>query len=113
MAQKIVVELTDDLDGGVADETVTFGHDGRTYEIDLTSDNATALADALAPYVAVARPVSQQGRQRPRATVVPAAVRRRDTPKIRAWARDNGWPDLGNRGRVPKEAVDAYDRTHP
>ena len=36
MAQKVQVLLVDDIDGGTADETVTFGLDGVTYEIDLT-----------------------------------------------------------------------------
>jgi hypothetical protein len=36
MAQKITVELQDDLDGGPADETVRFGVDSAEYEIDLS-----------------------------------------------------------------------------
>ena len=36
MAQQTTVTLTDDLDGGKAAETVTFGLDGRIYEIDLS-----------------------------------------------------------------------------
>jgi nucleoid-associated protein Lsr2 len=35
VAQKVVTELTDDTDGKLADETVTFALDGREYEIDL------------------------------------------------------------------------------
>ncbi|MBE7163473.1 MAG: Lsr2 family protein, partial [Williamsia herbipolensis] len=34
MAQKVVVTLVDDLDETEADETVEFGIDGTTYEID-------------------------------------------------------------------------------
>jgi hypothetical protein len=55
MAQTIVVKLVDDLDGGDADETVAFGLDGRTYEIELSKRNAAALRKALAPYVDKAR----------------------------------------------------------
>ena len=33
MAQKVRIILEDDLDGGVADETVRFGLDGGLYEI--------------------------------------------------------------------------------
>ena len=51
MAQKVQVVLVDDLDGGTADETVTFSLDGVSYEIDLTHDNAARLRDLLAPYV--------------------------------------------------------------
>ncbi|NED57217.1 Lsr2 family protein, partial [Micromonospora aurantiaca] len=43
MAQKVRIIKTDDLDGGEADETVSFAIDGRTYEIDLSEDNARRL----------------------------------------------------------------------
>jgi hypothetical protein len=33
MAQKVTVELEDDLDGGPADETVRFGFDGSDCEV--------------------------------------------------------------------------------
>lgn len=48
MAQKVQVVLTDDLDGGDADETVQFALDGVSYEIDLSTANAEALREALA-----------------------------------------------------------------
>ena len=51
MAQKVHVLLVDDLDGGDADETVPFGLDGVSYEIDLSAANAQKLRDALAAYV--------------------------------------------------------------
>jgi len=35
MAQKTIVILTDDIDGGDANRTVTFSLDGTSYEIDL------------------------------------------------------------------------------
>ena len=50
VAQKVQVLLVDDLDGGEADETVTFALDGKTYEIDLTTANADKLRGLLDPY---------------------------------------------------------------
>ena len=47
MAQKVQVILVDDIDGGEADETVSFSLDGVSYEIDLSESNATELRDAL------------------------------------------------------------------
>ena len=41
MAQRVQVLLVDDLDGGVAEETVSFGLDGVSYEIDLSKSNAS------------------------------------------------------------------------
>jgi hypothetical protein len=31
---------------------------------------------------------------------------------LRAWARDNGWPDLGGRGRIPPEVRAAFEDAH-
>ena len=48
MAQQVNVKFVDDLDGSDAAGTVSFGLDGRTYEIDLSDDNAAKLRDSLA-----------------------------------------------------------------
>jgi len=40
MAQKTLILLQDDLDGSEAAETVSFGLDGKSYEIDLSEKNA-------------------------------------------------------------------------
>ena len=84
MAQKVQVLLVDDLDGGEADETVTFALDGKTYEIDLTTANADKLRGLLEPYVKGGRRTggrSAGGRGKARAAV-PAAARtpRRSAP---------------------------------
>ena len=55
MAQQVNVKFVDDLDGSDATGTVSFGLDGRTYEIDLSYDNAAKLRDSLASFVAAAR----------------------------------------------------------
>src|SRR5918993_4342648 len=59
MAQRTVIELTDDLDGRpIPDgkgETIRFSLDRQDYEIDLGEKNAKALRDALSKYVAAAR----------------------------------------------------------
>ena len=31
---------------------------------------------------------------------------------IREWARDNGYPELGNRGRIAQHIVDEYEAAH-
>jgi len=55
MAQRVQVQMVDDLDGSEASQTVPFSLDGVTYEIDLSEENASALRDELARYVASAR----------------------------------------------------------
>lgn len=110
MAQKVHIVLTDDIDESDAEETVSFGLDGKEYAIDLSSKNASALRDAFALYVAHARPVgSRTGRRsasaRSAATDGPAAS------EIRAWARENGF-DVPERGRVSAEVRQAYAAAH-
>jgi hypothetical protein len=51
MAQTVIVQLTDDIDGGEADETISFALNGNTYEIDLSAENAEKLRSAFAPFI--------------------------------------------------------------
>ncbi|ARQ69406.1 histone-like nucleoid-structuring protein Lsr2 [Streptomyces marincola] len=110
MAQKVQVLLLDDLSGGEADETVTFALDGKTYEIDLNSDNADKLRNALEPYVKAGRRAgggrAARGRTRAAAT---AGGGSQDTAKIRAWAKENGF-EVNDRGRVPANIREAYEK---
>ena len=48
MAQKVQVILVDDMDGGAAEETVSFSLDGVSYELDLSKKNAAKLRDTFA-----------------------------------------------------------------
>ena len=109
MAQKIHIVLEDDLDGGEADETVSFALDGTSYEIDLNEDNATKLREALATYVGHARKVTgSRGRARTKSAVSTSGP----SPKeVREWARENGH-DVPDRGRIPAEVREAYDAAH-
>ncbi|GAB2927460.1 histone-like nucleoid-structuring protein Lsr2 [Streptomyces mayteni] len=112
MAQKVQVLLLDDLSGGEADETVTFALDGKTYEIDLNSENADKLRDALEPYVKAGRRAggARAARGRGRAAAVPAGgSTTQDTAKIRAWAKENGY-EVNDRGRVPANIREAYEK---
>lgn len=70
MASKTVVELFDDLDGGRADETVSFALDGVDYEIDLSTAHASALREILGQYVANAHKTPVRTRRTRKAAVV-------------------------------------------
>ncbi len=59
MARQEQVTLIDDMDGGKADETVTFALDGVTYEIDLHKKKASALRKALDEFLSHARPMRE------------------------------------------------------
>ena len=107
MAQQTTVTLTDDLDGGKAAETVSFGLDGRIYEIDLSKKNAAALRKALGEYTASARRV-RSGRPVVRALKSPERV---DAKAIREWAQENGYK-VSARGRVPSDVVERFQEAN-
>ncbi|MBT2382703.1 Lsr2 family protein [Streptomyces sp. ISL-11] len=111
MAQKVQVLLVDDLDGGEADETVTFALDGKTYEIDLTTANADKLRGLLEPYTKSGRRTGGRaaaGRSKARAASTGGSP---DTAKIRAWAKKNGY-NVNDRGRVPADIREAYEKAN-
>jgi nucleoid-associated protein Lsr2 len=107
MAQKHIVQLIDDLDGGSADETVSFGIDGANYEIDLSAKNAARLRDALASFVGNARRASRAGAPVRRGSRASARSDREQTQAIREWARKNGHK-VGEKGRIPATVLEAY-----
>ncbi|GAA3373913.1 Lsr2 family protein [Streptomyces sannanensis] len=109
MAQKVQVLLVDDLDGSEADETVTFALDGKTYEIDLTAANADKLRASLADYVKAARRAG--GRAAGGRGKVRVATPSKDTAEIRKWAKENGY-NVNDRGRVPAEIREAYEKAN-
>ncbi|MGW5773122.1 histone-like nucleoid-structuring protein Lsr2 [Streptomyces longwoodensis] len=111
MAQKVQVLLLDDLDGGEADETVTFALDGKTYEIDLTTKNADKLRGLLEPFVKNGRRAGRQqstGRSR---GAVSKGNGSSDTAEIRAWAKEQGY-EVNDRGRVPASIREAYAKAN-
>ena len=104
MARTTKVILTDDIDGTPADETVSFSLDGVSYEIDLTSDNAARLRDALAPWVGAGRRTG--GRAARPGTRKPRSAGNENT-EIRVWARGAGFK-VSDRGRIPANVIEAY-----
>ena len=114
MAQRVRIELTDDLlnDGTPAQETVTFALDGVTYEIDLTSENAGKLRDSLATWVAAGRRVAgRKQAARPVANGRRSRSGQGSANDIREWARAQGM-EVSDRGRVRDEVRAAYEAAH-
>ncbi len=108
MAEKIRIYLEDDIDKTEASEKVHFALDGKEYEIDLNDANARALRDAMAPFVAHARPVSRRGRSAGRRVVRSGGPSASD---VREWAKSQGI-SVNERGRIPAEVREAYDAAH-
>ncbi len=103
MARKIIQMLVDDIDGSEASQTVTFGLDGATYEIDLNDEHAAALRESIEEWVAKAHRVA--GRSNRRRGSSPRSSS--DNQKIRDWARENGH-EVSDRGRISAEIRKAY-----
>ncbi len=114
MAQKVQVLLVCDLHDEEVEgsETITFGLDGSSYEIDVCDMHAVELRDAFASYVGAAR----------RAGRTPVAGARKGRPatrsggnqhvtEMRAWARANGH-QVSERGRLSAALVAAYEGAH-
>ena len=109
MAQKVVVSLVDDLDGGTAHETVQFSLDGKHYEIDLSDAHATALRESLTSYIGSARRPSGSRRVRTAASTSSPSVDREQNQAIRDWARAKGMK-VSDRGRIPSDVLTAYHK---
>jgi hypothetical protein len=93
----------DDLDGSAAEGTVRFGLGGTEYEIDLSTEHAQALRDALARYISAARRAGSSAR-RPARSGRKAPASGLNTIEVREWAKAQGI-DVKDRGRVPAELV--------
>jgi len=113
MAQRIVVQYVDDLDGTPLSDgaggTVSFGLDGTTYEVDLSHANAERLRSALAEFVAVSRKVG--GRTGSRRSSAPRSSSGVNAAAVREWARAQGI-QVSERGRVSADVIEAYNAKH-
>jgi hypothetical protein len=107
MAQKVLVQFVDDLDGTSSDDvtTVQFALDGVSYEIDLNAVNAERLRKVYADYVGAARRTG--GRLKAGSRPGGKAARSGEAGQIREWAQENGY-ELSGRGRIPSHVVEAY-----
>ncbi|GAB3475397.1 Lsr2 protein [Amycolatopsis cihanbeyliensis] len=106
MATRTIVEFVDDLDGSVAEETISFSMDGNSYEIDLSGDNAQRFREMLTEFVTKARRTNTRKATKPQPGRGNADRDR--LQRIRTWAREQGMT-VSNKGRIPQHVIDAYD----
>lgn len=123
MAQKVTVLLLDDLDESQAVETVVFGLDGSTYEIDLSQEHADQLRSVFARYVEAGRragrPPAGRGKRAGSTFTSSSSTTSRARSasssrrqEIREWARANGH-QVGDRGRLSEAVVQAFEAATP
>lgn len=118
MAQQKRIELIDDLDGSTADETISFGLDGASYQIDLSQINAAELRQSMTEFVDHAKRLGRdkaatkgtRQKSTPQSSQTAREERAR-TQAIRTWARAAGY-DVSARGRIPDNIIEAYNRAH-
>jgi hypothetical protein len=114
MAQRVQVILVCDLHDGDVEgtETISFGLDGSSYEIDVCGAHATELRDAYAPFVGAARRAGRAGgggSRRSRGGRSGGGDNK--VAQIREWARSNGH-QVSERGRISATIKAAYDAAH-
>ena len=113
MAQKTMTILEDDIDGGEAQQTVSFSLDGTSYEIDLNDKNAASLREAFATWVGHARKTGGRSAAPKKATGARKASGggANNTSAVREWAKAQGLA-VSDRGRISSEIADAYAKAN-
>ncbi|MHA7663604.1 histone-like nucleoid-structuring protein Lsr2 [Mycolicibacterium sp. HS_4_1] len=129
MAERIVVQLVDDINGTeLTDDTgerINFSVRGVDYQIDLSAANVAKFEKALAPYVDAAtrvggrrartqKPAEPSSRAAKNSTsrgrakkAAKSASSKEQLAAIREWAQENGY-DVAARGRIKADIVEAY-----
>lgn len=107
MATRTITSLVDDTDGSEAAETVSFGLEGTTYEIDLSDENAKKLRDTLEPWVEKARKTGGRRRSQSR-TTSQSQLDNGEISIMRAWLQEHGH-DVSTRGRISAKLRELYN----
>jgi hypothetical protein len=107
MAKTVVVKLTDDIDGGDADETVHFAVDGKSYEIDLSASNAASFRQTLKPYIEKGRIAGTAARPRPARTPAEQTLYSRLSADEKA--RFRAWADMATARRISDARVKSWE----
>lgn len=124
MAQKVMVQLVDDLDGSEATQTVQFALDGVSYEIDLNETNAAKIREEFGRWTDAGRRTGGRSRAgaagRSSGTRTPASGAgagsgrsrsNEDSSAVRDWAKAQGL-EVSERGRIPASVREAYAAAH-
>lgn len=115
MAQRVTVQLVDDLDGSAAEETVPFALDGVSYKIDLNGKHAKKLRSVFSVYLQHGRRTG--GRRRAVALNATRAGTRTISERershaVRVWARKQKI-HVADRGRIPSAVMARFLAVHP
>jgi hypothetical protein len=117
VAQKVTTILIDDLTGAAIPagkgDTIRFGLDGATFEIDLSDKNVNDMRALFAMYISAARKVSgSRGAGRGRSSTSSRLSNRDYDPRIvREWAESQGI-EVNQRGRISADLVARFQESN-
>lgn len=135
MARRVrtIVEVYDDLDGKLVTEgesqNLTFAWRGSEFEIDVSDDHAEMLDELMRPIVQAARRTggrklapgkktnaienNRLAIESAESKTAQETAERELRNEVRAWARENGFPNLASAGRIPWAVRQAWNAAHP
>ena len=103
MARQEITQYFDDLDDTPLSEDqvkiIRFSFEGTDYVLDLSEDNARDFYEALDPFLKVARKDAKD------------VLKKVNPADVRKWAQSKGM-EVANRGKIPKEVMQAYRDAH-
>jgi hypothetical protein len=114
MAERIYVQVVDDIDGKVLregeGETIHFSVDGVSYEIDLSVKHAREFRKSMSPYTSSATRINgkRRGGKTSSHQEKPTRIDPFQSKHIRQWANANGY-SIGKKGRIPTNVLNAYN----
>lgn len=109
MAQRAEISYVDDTDPTqvAVHMGVPFSWEGVDYRIDVSDPNYQKMKDAFEFWV---KHATRTGGRKIKGSGNGLAVV--DRSDMRDWLRQNGYPDLSDRGRIPIDAMEKYDAHH-
>jgi hypothetical protein len=109
MAKTVIVKLTDDIEGGDAEETIQFSLDGKSYEIDVNAANAAHIRAAFRPFIEKGRLSSTGGRSRgPRPSAAPGEKTLFSQLSDDEKKRFRAWADMASARRISDSRVNSW-----
>lgn len=115
MAERVVRQLIDDIDGSEipdgAGERVVFALRGTEYQIDLSKSNVAKFEKTLKPYIEAGSKLRGRSVRRTKSVGSTGPSGKEQLAAIREWARSSGY-EVSDRGRIKAEIVEAFEAAH-
>lgn len=109
MAASVIRTCDVEGEGTPAVQTHHFTFEGAPYVLDLGEESNKGFEEFKQYWLQFANPdTSAKPSKAPKSRSGTSKPASGDTATLRAWAKANGWPDLGERGRIPQDAKDAF-----